>query len=73
MHLSEPSANAGLSKFDTSNELPDTLPAPIIVWISSINKIACGIFSRSFSTAFRRFSKSPLYFVPAINTPISSE
>ena len=52
---------------------PDAAPAPMTVWISSMNMIAPGCFRSSATTAFRRFSKSPRYFVPAIRDPMSSE
>jgi hypothetical protein len=51
---------------------PEAAPAPMIVWISSMNRIAP---SRRFSSArrpFRRFSKSPRYLVPASSAPRSS-
>ena len=63
----------GLSKFEASITPPEVAPAPIIVWISSINNIALSIFERSFRITFSLFSKSPLYLVPASKEPISSE
>ena len=51
---------------------PDAEPAPMIVWISSMNRIAPGCFFSCASTAFRRFSKSPRYLVPATSAPRSS-
>ena len=68
---SSPDANAGLIKFDTSILLLIDEPAPIIIWISSINKIALGLAFKASNSAFIRFSKSPRYFVPAISAPIS--
>lgn len=38
---------------------PLVAPAPITVWISSMNSTACGSFSSSLTTAFSRSSKSP--------------
>ena len=73
IHFKDPSAKAGFKRFDASSEPPETLPAPINVCISSIKRTACLSFSRSVRTDLRRFSKSPLYFVPAINTPTSNE
>ena len=48
-------------------------PAPMMVWISSTNRMAPGIFLIDASTLFRRFSKSPRYLVPATSAPRSSE
>jgi hypothetical protein len=64
---------AGLSKFDTSKEPPEAEPAPMIVWISSINNIAFSFVSKNFKTSLSLFSKSPLYLVPAIKAAISNE
>ena len=52
---------------------PDAAPAPIKVWISSMNKIALGFPCRDLITPLRRCSKSPRYLVPASNAPISKE
>ena len=71
MQRKVPFANAGLIKFDASIVLPMLEPAPIIMWISSINKMASGFFFKAFNSCFKRFSKSPRYFVPATNAPIS--
>ena len=73
IHLIFPLANSGLRRFDTSREPPPAEPAPIIVWISSINKIGFFWDFKKLITSFILFSKSPLYFVPAINEAISSE
>ena len=67
-----PLANAGLNIFDASND-PEAPPAPIIVWISSINKIISLDFSSSFITAFMRSSNCPLYLVPATKDAKSKE
>ena len=64
---------AGFNKLDTSRLPPDADPAPIMVWISSINNIGLFWSSKNFSTDLSRFSKSPLYLVPAIKAPISKE
>ena len=37
-----PPASAGLSRFDASIAPPEVAPAPITVWISSMNMIAPG-------------------------------
>ena len=42
MQRSEPDASAGLSKFDASIAPPEVAPAPITVWISSMNTIEFG-------------------------------
>ena len=68
-----PELSTGFNKLDASIEPPDAAPAPMMVWISSINRIALGVFSISAKRPFNRFSKSPRYFVPANNEPISSE
>ena len=51
--------SAGLSRLDASIAPPLVAPAPITVWISSMNRIASGIFSSSVTTCFSRSSKSP--------------
>jgi len=73
MHLSVPDDSAGFSRFDASSVPPDAAPAPISVWISSMNRMACGRSFSSLRTVFRRCSKSPRYLVPASNAPMSSE
>ena len=72
MHLSWPLESAGLSRLDASSVPPDAAPAPIRVWISSMNRMAPGLSLRFFSTPFRRCSKSPRYLVPANSAPMSS-
>ena len=68
---SSPRANAGLSILPASMA-PSALPAPTMVWISSINRIICpSCLERSLSTAFRRSSKSPRNFAPANKAPRS--
>ena len=54
-----PDASAGFSRFDASIDPPLVAPAPTIVWISSMNKIAFGMSRSALSTAFKRSSKSP--------------
>ena len=54
-----PDAKAGFSRLEASIAPPLVAPAPITVWISSMNRIAPGWFSSSFTTAFNRSSKSP--------------
>ncbi|MNY09444.1 hypothetical protein D3C86_1423590 [compost metagenome] len=72
-HLSAPDDSAGLSRLLASSVPPDAAPAPISVWISSMNRIAFGLSLSDFSTPFRRCSKSPRYLVPASSAPMSSE
>ena len=59
MQRSPPDCSAGFSRLDASMAPPEVAPAPITVWISSMNSTACGFCSSSFTTAFRRSSKSP--------------
>ncbi len=73
MHLSWPLESAGLSRLDASSVPPDAAPAPISVWISSMNRIAFGLSLSDLSTPLRRCSKSPRYLVPASSAPMSSE
>src|SRR5256885_783226 len=73
MHLSAPVLSAGLSRFDASSVPPDAAPAPMMVWISSMNRIDFGLSVSCFRTAFRRCSKSPRYLVPASSAPMSRE
>ncbi len=61
MQRSSPFASAGLMRFEASMTPPEAAPAPMTVWISSMNKMAPGCFLTSASTAFSRFSKSPRY------------
>ncbi len=48
-----------LQQFDASMAPPLVAPAPMTVWISSMNRTAPGWFSSSVTTAFNRSSKSP--------------
>ena len=73
MHLINPFPNAGLRRLDTSSEPPDAEPAPIIVCISSINSIGLSLVSKKLRTSLIRFSKSPLYLVPATRAAMSKE
>jgi hypothetical protein len=54
-----PAASAGFSMLEASMAPPEVAPAPITVWISSMNSTASSWFSSSWITAFRRSSKSP--------------
>ena len=59
MQRSSPDCSEGFRRFDASIEPPDVAPAPMIVWISSMNSTEFGFFLSSPSTAFSRSSKSP--------------
>ena len=52
---------------------PEAEPAPMMVWISSMNRMAWGSRRNWASTALSRFSKSPRYLVPATRPPRSRE
>ncbi len=59
MQRSVPWASAGLSRLDASIAPPEVAPAPITVWISSMNRMPPGLASSSVTTALSRSSKSP--------------
>ena len=68
-----PRAKLGFNKLPASIA-PSVLPAPTMVWISSIKRITRpSSFASSFNTAFKRSSNSPRYLAPAIKAPISKE
>ena len=54
-----PDASAGFSRLEASIAPPQVAPAPITVWISSMNRMALAWFSSSLITCFTRSSKSP--------------
>ncbi len=58
--------------FEASIEPLLVAPAPTMVWISSMNKIAFSLFCSSAITDLSLCSKSPLYLVPARSPPKSS-
>src|SRR2546427_8598826 len=62
MQRISPLVSTGLMRLEASITPPDAAPAPMTVWISSMNRIAPGCFLSSVMTPFRRFSKSPRYF-----------
>ena len=71
IQCSSPLASMGFNILPASME-PSVLPAPTIVWISSMKRmISPSDSATSFKTAFRRSSNSPLYLAPAISAPIS--
>mmetsp|Transcript_6214 Transcript_6214/g.25127 ORF Transcript_6214/g.25127 Transcript_6214/m.25127 type:complete len:342 (-) Transcript_6214:2506-3531(-) len=72
MQCSSPRARAGLSILPASMA-PSALPAPTMVWISSMNRMVWpSSWATSLSTPFRRSSKSPRYFAPASSSAMSS-
>ena len=73
MQRSSPLASTGLIRLDASITPPEAAPAPMTVWISSMNRTAPGCLRSSAITALSRFSKSPRYLVPAMREPMSSE
>ncbi|MNE52389.1 hypothetical protein D3C80_1470590 [compost metagenome] len=54
-----PEARAGFSRLEASIAPPLVAPAPITVWISSMNRTAFSCVSSSLTTCFSRSSKSP--------------
>ena len=70
--LIPPLASIGFKRLPASAPPSDEPPAPIIVWISSINRIRSSDFSSmAFKTDFKRSSNSPLYEAPASIAPKS--
>ena len=65
IHWISPRANDGFNILEASIA-PSAPPAPIIVWISSINTMIFLFFIISSIVLFNRSSNSPLYFAPAI-------
>ena len=63
-----PLASSGFNRFAASTD-PEADPAPIILCISSMNKIVLLLACNSSITLVSLFSNSPLYLVPAINVP----
>ena len=71
IQCSSPRASMGFNNCPASMA-PSVLPAPTIVWSSSINRIICpSLLLISSRTAFKRSSNSPRYFAPATKAPIS--
>ena len=70
---SSPRASIGLSMLPASCE-PSVLPAPTIVWISSMKRMMRPFAARiSFKTALSRSSNWPRYCAPAMSAVMSSE
>ena len=72
MHCISPRARAGLRRLAASI-VPEALPAPTIVWSSSIKSIMSLFFDSSLRMAFIRSSNCPRYFVPATIDAMSSD
>ena len=73
MQCSSPRASMGLSMFAASVE-PSVLPAPTIVWISSMKRMMRPFADLiSCRTALRRSSNCPRYCAPAMSAVMSSE
>ena len=70
IHWISPRAKAGLNILEASR-LPEALPAPTKVCISSMKRITSLFCSSSFMMAFMRSSNCPRYLVPATNDPKS--
>ncbi len=64
MHWISPRDSDGFRMLEASSELSDA-PAPISVWISSMNRIMFFAAMTSAMIVLSRFSNSPRYFVPA--------
>ena len=73
MQRSLPEASAGLSRLLASIEPPEVAPAPTMVWISSMKRIASSCAASAFKTALSRSSNWPRNLVPASSAPMSSE
>ena len=59
MQRSRPLASAGFSRLLASMLPPAVAPAPMMVWISSMKRIAPSVFCSALSTPLMRSSKSP--------------
>ncbi len=71
MQWSSPRASRGFKRFPASM-LPSVLPAPTMVWSSSMKRmIRPSLFLISVRTAFSRSSNSPRNLAPAMRAPIS--
>ena len=73
MQCNSPRAKAGFSILPASMA-PSALPAPTMVWISSIKRMLLpSSCDNSFNTAFKRSSNSPRNLAPANKLAKSSE
>ncbi len=73
MQRSSPEASCGFKMFDASIDPPEVAPAPTIVWISSMNRIALSSLTMALITPLSRSSNCPRNLVPARSAPMSSE
>mmetsp|Transcript_22788 Transcript_22788/g.40337 ORF Transcript_22788/g.40337 Transcript_22788/m.40337 type:complete len:215 (+) Transcript_22788:374-1018(+) len=71
MHLSSPLASIGFSRLPASIPESPALPAPTIVWISSMKRTIVPSSFTSLITALSLSSNSPRYLAPAISWPRS--
>ena len=72
MQRISPLANTGFRILEASMEPLLVAPAPTMVWISSMNNIALGLFFSSAMTPFSHCSKSQRNLVPASIPPRSN-
>ena len=73
MQCSSPLASMGFSRLPASME-PSVLPAPTMVWSSSMNRMILPSLSFTwFSTPLSLSSNSPRYMAPAMRAPMSSD
>ena len=70
---SSPAVRTGLISVARSIVPPVVAPAPIVAWISSMNRIGRRRLFSAASTALKRSSKSPRKRVPASRAAVSSE
>ena len=71
MQRSSPLPSTGLSRLEASMVPPEVAPAPMTVWISSMNRIASRRSRSASITPLMRSSKSPRNRVPASSAPRS--
>ena len=67
-----PAVSTGLMSVARSIVPPVVAPAPMVEWISSMNRIGSGSARRAAMTALNRSSKSPRKRVPASSAAVSS-
>ena len=74
MQAISPFAKAGFRILEASKAPPETAPAPMIVWISSMKRMACFFSFDSFDYGFLGVLQTLLGNVsPASKPPISKE
>src|SRR5512138_2063618 len=64
MQRSSPEARPGFNRLEASIDEPVVAPAPTMVWISSMKRIALGVFLTPAMTPLSRCSNSPRNLVP---------